>query len=312
LADGKIIDAEGEYAVVMGNRLPQSLPASHATNAVPGQPAPGANDMFLVSVEKLECALRNFAKPSYFSEKIAGNPDGFVRLVILNQWSFTSYESSSFEFKLLLESLNGRTPDPQNPSDGPLENPRMRMPDPPHFDNPSEGQKVAQHMLSLGYVPMNHLTRKPDVSVTPKEPIQTVSWFRGPLAPFKIAPDQDGPLGGGAVPSDLSKMVYSADKLLRFDPKVGMYDTSYAAAWQLGRLMALQDKSFSVPYYQWQRSRAYAFRMLIETEAVGDDFADLRMAAQNLLVRQREESAPDNVLFKSAVNFFVTMSVKAK
>ncbi|WP_299628400.1 hypothetical protein [uncultured Tateyamaria sp.] len=312
LADGKVIDAEGEYAVVMGNRLPQSLPAAQAVPPVPGKPAPGTNDVFVVSLEKMECALRGYAKPSYFSENIVDNANGHVRLVVLNQWSFTSYDDTSFEFKLILGSLNDRTVDPKHPSEGSQDNPHMRLPNPPHFTSPTEAQKVAEHMLSLGYVPMNHLTRKPDVSVEPKEPIQTVSWYRGPLAPFAVEPDHNGPLGGGAVGSDLSKMVYSADKLLRFDPTVGMYDTSYAAAWQLGRLLALQDKSFSVPYYQWQRSRAFAFRMSIENALVGDDFADLKAASQNLIQSQSKSGAPDNALFRSAVNFFVQMSVEGE
>jgi hypothetical protein len=35
-----------------------------------------------------------------------------------------------------------------------------------------------------------------------------------------------------------------------------MFDVSYAAAWELGRLLALQSKSFAINLYRWKRSHA--------------------------------------------------------
>lgn len=40
---------------------------------------------------------------------------------------------------------------------------------------------------------------------------------------------------------------------MSFDPTTGMFDESYAAAWNLGRQMALQSKSFSVGLYNWKK-----------------------------------------------------------
>jgi hypothetical protein len=40
---------------------------------------------------------------------------------------------------------------------------------------------------------------------------------------------------------------------VRYDPAIGMFDVSYAAAWELGRLLSLQSKSFSTSLYQWKR-----------------------------------------------------------
>jgi hypothetical protein len=48
----------------------------------------------------------------------------------------------------------------------------------------------------------------------------------------------------------------TADALVRYDPDLSMFDVSYSAAWELGRLLALQDKDFSTSLYQWKRERA--------------------------------------------------------
>jgi len=39
-----------------------------------------------------------------------------------------------------------------------------------------------------------------------------------------------------------------------------MLDASYAAAWELGRLLALQDKSFSTSLYRWKRCHAHQLK----------------------------------------------------
>jgi hypothetical protein len=52
----------------------------------------------------------------------------------------------------------------------------------------------------------------------------------------------------------------AADALLRFDPKDGMFDASYAAAWEMGRLLTLQSKKVSVALYQWKRQAAQTMK----------------------------------------------------
>ena len=46
----------------------------------------------------------------------------------------------------------------------------------------------------------------------------------------------------------------SADELLRYDRHTGMFDVSLAAAWQLGRLLALADPELSVQIANWKAS----------------------------------------------------------
>lgn len=83
----------------------------------------------------------------------------------------------------------------------------------------------------MGYVAVKHHTR---------QGADTVSWYRGPLLPF-------------ANPSYVQVPISSADALTRYDPQTGMFDVSLAAAWQLGQLLALADKSFSTALYNWKR-----------------------------------------------------------
>lgn len=83
--------------------------------------------------------------------------------------------------------------------------------------------------LQHGYVPMNHRWR---------DGKNSVSWYRGPLVPVDIATPE--------------KYKYNnADEALRFDKSTGMFDISYATAWQLGRVLALQNTAFSAALGSW-------------------------------------------------------------
>jgi len=58
----------------------------------------------------------------------------------------------------------------------------------------------------------------------------------------------------------LSLPVPAADALVRYNPALGLFDISYAAAWELGRLLALQSKQFSTNLYLWKRTHAQQLR----------------------------------------------------
>ena len=92
----------------------------------------------------------------------------------------------------------------------------------------------AESYLSLGYVPLSHYLREGD---------RTVSWYHGPLSPA-----QD--------PLEIILPAQASDQLLRYDPTNGLFDISYAAAWEIGRLLALQSKQFSISLYNWKRAHA--------------------------------------------------------
>ena len=74
---------------------------------------------------------------------------------------------------------------------------------------------------------------------------KAVSWYRGPFSVRTTIP-------GFTLPA------VSADALLVMDNTSGMFDTSYATAWQLGRLMALEDRQFSLQLYNWKKRMSLA------------------------------------------------------
>ena len=99
---------------------------------------------------------------------------------------------------------------------------------------PSEGNNPAKQYLDLGYVPLHHALRQGD---------KTVSWYHSPLST-------------GQSQDNLTAPVPIADQLMRYDPNTGMFDVSYAMAWQLGRMLTLQNQPLAVEIFNWKRSKA--------------------------------------------------------
>lgn len=297
LQPGETVQPTESFGLVLGNRLPQTMPAAPPPDA----PAVGKNVAFLVSLENMQQTLRGHSSTSYYETSVAGQTGGFVRLIVLYQWSFTSWADTSFEFETILKGLNGR--DPSAPNAGAkVPNPMLRLPNPPNLSG-TDDQKIVGEMLELGYTPMNHLTRVPDVEEgAATEKIQTVSWYRGPLIPFERQATIRFVTGDESDPASQEPLFFSPDELLRFDPNVGMYDTSYAAAWQLGRLVALRDKSFSVNYYRWTKSVNQKYRMLLENKTIQLDHQNLMGLFQNMMYGG-EARAADKPLYRAVVNF---------
>ncbi|RTQ50297.1 hypothetical protein EJV47_11780 [Hymenobacter gummosus] len=97
------------------------------------------------------------------------------------------------------------------------------------------GRGVAENLLGAGFLPLAHQFRDGQ---------QLVSWYHGPLIPAT------------STAADAPQPVRAADALLRYHPSTGLLDVSYAAAWELGRLLGLSSKAFSVALYNWKRSVA--------------------------------------------------------
>lgn len=97
---------------------------------------------------------------------------------------------------------------------------------------PCQKGAAVENDLEMGYVALNHTTRQGD---------RTVSWYRGPLVPY-------------AIPEEIPTPIKCADAVTHYDPETGLFDLSYAAAWQVGRLLALNNREFSISLYQWRRT----------------------------------------------------------
>ena len=105
--------------------------------------------------------------------------------------------------------------------------------------------------LNMGFVPLNETLRDAG---------KTVSWYRGPCAPYQnTEPAPTLPLS-------------SSDQALLFDPTTGMFDTSYAAAWSLGRQLALQDTAFATALYRWKADLTAAIVNAVEAEFLAEAF----------------------------------------
>ncbi|MBN9285619.1 MULTISPECIES: hypothetical protein [unclassified Flavobacterium] len=88
--------------------------------------------------------------------------------------------------------------------------------------------------FNSGYVPLEHLTRTG---------ASTISWYHGPFVP-KLFP---------ATSKCIS--FSSSDAALRYDKTTGFFDISFAAAWQLGRILALQNQEFSKAILNWRMAQ---------------------------------------------------------
>jgi len=98
------------------------------------------------------------------------------------------------------------------------------------------GKEAAELLpyFDSGYAPLEHLTRSG---------AKTISWYHGPFVP-KMFP---------ATSRSIS--FSSSDAALRYDKTTGFFDISFAAAWQLGRILALQNQEFSKAILNWRTAQ---------------------------------------------------------
>ena len=158
-------------------------------------------------------------------------PDDLIRLVSLKSWNFACVDNKQ-NFKGLLENLH-----PFNNAGFDQRQSALRIPY--HADVSPE----AENYLAAGAAALPHFLRQGD---------KTVSWFHGPLIP------------GENSNNSYSLPARTADELLRYNVADGMFDVSYSAAWELGRLLALQNKKISTGIYQWKRIHAQKRKLEVQ------------------------------------------------
>jgi hypothetical protein len=212
---------------------------------------------YLVSLEELE--------PFLPTGEDGGPPQGtaysatsVLRLAVLKSWTFFSTgEPAAFVDQLL--ALNGRPAG--STADAPDTNLRLTT---------TSTNGVVAGALTMGYVPLNHELRTAG---------RTVSWYRGPLVPYAISERR------------VSIPVSSPDAALAYDPTTGMLDVSYAAAWTIGRMLALQDTSFATALYAWKHAVTSSALASIEDAMLSESYAEiLQQGSQPFALV--EETAP--------------------
>ena len=129
----------------------------------------------------------------------------------------------------------------------------------------SNANPLAERYAAQGYAVLPHSMRQAS---------QSISWYRGPL-------------GVGQHTAQMTLPALAADSLLAYDSTTGMFDVSYAAAWELGRLMMLQTKQISTSLYTWKRGQIQ--------QKKSQNIPTARFQPLRLQSRSLATAAPDDV-----------------
>ncbi|HEY3706408.1 MAG TPA: hypothetical protein VGL22_15200 [Terracidiphilus sp.] len=196
---------DGWFTVVLGNRL--ALARKDPANPNPSiKPEGEINLVCLVSLEGFAELLPKVDGNGNATSPIPGDKSA-VRLAVLASWKFTCYGNNDFKTKMA--ALDDET--------------LLGLPT-KDLKGTDDGTVFALSALTLGYAGLNHTTRLGE---------KTVSWYRGPLVPLEMKV------------LDPYEAIPCADHALRYDPRNGMFAAEYAAAFELGRMMALNNRSFA-------------------------------------------------------------------
>jgi hypothetical protein len=132
-----------------------------------------------------------------------------IRLAVLGTWSFKCEGTNDFKANMQRTQVDS-----------------LHLPFESFKDNSMVPKDIVNGAYARGFTAFDHVMRHGE---------KTVSWYRGPLVPLNYN-----------KPEQIQEPVSSADELLRYDPGTGLFDVTYGAAWQLGRLLALQNQSLAL------------------------------------------------------------------
>ena len=164
--------------------------------------------------------------------------DAVLRFPVLAYWSFTCDEGGDFQYlaeRVHVRMLGHVVTGPETP-DGDAVGPTDQQPRVSPEPNPTRPLPL---VTQTGHVQVDHLSRE-------GEPAP--AWFRGPLAPAAVPRAQ-------AQPGQPPPIAHDADQLRRVTPD-GQEDLGYAAAFEIGRLLALSQPGVVSALARW-RAEAY-------------------------------------------------------
>ncbi len=200
-----------------------------------------AHRAFLVSLEGFQNRLKD--------EWIPG-PGQMVRVAVLATWTFAC--AGSNDFKARMDALNRDPLAGEQGNRDALPDSWLRLPHGSYDDSSQDPQNVVNAAYARGFTAFTHVMRQGE---------QTVSWYRGPLVPLNYD-----------KPKKLQEPVSCADELLRYDPGTGLFDATYAAAWQLGRLLALQNQSFALALSRARKALRARAEQLMRSRELDDQY----------------------------------------
>lgn len=128
-------------------------------------------------------------------------------------------------------------------------------------------------ILRRGFVPMNHDLRNGD---------KTVSWYRGPWIPMDEIPEKP-------------RYRIFSDQHYYYDSDQGMMDVSYACAWQLGRMIAMNHATVTRELIAWRLQNCYeaardSQQQQVKDHLPGEDEASLAQTLAGTCTMLAEEA----------------------
>ncbi|MFJ3927649.1 hypothetical protein [Streptomyces sp. NPDC090022] len=154
-----------------------------------------------------------------------------VRLVSLRAWSFEARPDPTGHFDALVRHM---AEDPAGLG--------LRLP----YGRAGSGRTAATERLDLGYAPVDYVLPSGE---------RTFAWYRGPFTPV-VAPAAPRPAAGWQ----------SVDEALVYVAGTGVFDVGHAAAFALGRALALSDQNLASALSAFRsRARHIAGRALMRT-----------------------------------------------
>lgn len=158
--------------------------------------------------------------------------DQKLRLVSLYSWKFNN-KKEGVSFGRLMKKMSSGTL--QLRFDAPAAWPQKDT-------DYTDAQKQVKARYADGYVALNHDTRTGEKSF---------AWYRGPFSPVKpVIINNIKPV---IAAGDYLTHITSADKAMIYDAKTGVFDQSYAVAWELGRLLTLANRPAAIAIWQWKK-----------------------------------------------------------
>jgi len=251
MTDRAVMDSEerGWFSVITGNRL---LKTSGETGE--------RFHVHLVSLEGYYDYMKKDNPTPWPKKKSDPSLDKDIALISLYNWRFLS-QPEQLNFAQLVENFVSQ-------SKGQPDNLLLRR----YVDGPANSNSSMTDVLTRfqnGYVPLNYQTPMGD---------KTFAWYRGPLTPV-VAQPLPRASSDYHFPSSASVMI--------FDKKTGLFDQTYAAAWSIGRALALADGSFSQALLRFRRKSYGLIGQLMDNlESIGDATKDdLSQIVQSSVVR---------------------------
>jgi hypothetical protein len=254
------LNERGLFSVVVANRFPV-VPASQEAPAL-------LNVAHMVSLEGLETYLSDGASFGNYQE---------VALVSLASWTFQSLSDKPEDFRGLVTNMlypGGSTAAQPYPP----EHFWLRLP-PATLDEAEPAQAQAARRMRDGFVPLGYHTRTGE---------DTFAWYRGPLTPLLTTPLQKG------------GPFMTADAAIIYQPAQGVFDFSLAAAWNIGRSVALADRSFGQTLFEMRRG-AHRLTDRLYQRLRSDHFSqnDIATLDQNTMVQDEFLKVLDTQLIRN-------------